>query len=420
MEQLSKSQQEAVRKNSTDRLREILSKANWAESTVLTAMSREEMLEAVAQLEVTRAKAAAGEPSEAPGVDPAVERDRLQFEKYKFDMEMKKADDERALQREKLAAESKRLADAAALEMKKLAEQRDFELKKLAETAAIEAEKAAAQRQHEIELKQLEQEHRVSQADEDRARNDSVAARLKRYGDAMRNAMTRQGPDPIETVSFFRNAENLFRTLEVPQDLRAVLIRPFLNDKAKALIARLEPHHASDYDALKALILRENKLTPTTYREKFTTLKKAEGETYVMYSSRLLAMLESYHQSRSVSGFKDLVELLLCDRLKLALSPELLKQVLSVESTVENGWLQSKLLAELIDNFVANHVGDRLRTGASGNEPPNYENGKGKGPNPQTEKEAAAPENAGDGEKKTEVVFYLSLSTPFTGSVPTQ
>ena len=88
MEQLSKSQQDAVRKNSTDRLREILSKANWAEPTVLTAMSREEMLEAVAQLEVTRAKAAAGEPSEAPAVDPAVARDRLQFEKYKFDMEM--------------------------------------------------------------------------------------------------------------------------------------------------------------------------------------------------------------------------------------------------------------------------------------------------------------------------------------------
>ena len=94
MEQLSKSQQEAVRKNSTDRLREILSKANWAEPTVLTAMSREEMLEAVAQLEVTRAKAAAGEPSEAPAVDPAVARDRLQFEKYKFDMEMMKAEEE--------------------------------------------------------------------------------------------------------------------------------------------------------------------------------------------------------------------------------------------------------------------------------------------------------------------------------------
>ena len=88
-------------------------------------MSREEMLEAVAQLEVTRAKAAAGEPSEAPAVDPAVARDRLQFEKYKFDMEMKKAEEERALQREKLAAErdqreleAKRLADAADLEMK--------------------------------------------------------------------------------------------------------------------------------------------------------------------------------------------------------------------------------------------------------------------------------------------------------------
>ena len=136
MEQLSKSQQEAVRKNSTDRLREILSKANWAESTVLTAMSREEMLEAVAQLEVTRAKAAAGEPSEAPAVDPAVERDRLQFEKYKFDMEM-------TLQREQLAAESKRLADAAALEMKKADDEKALQREKL----AAEAKQLAEQRE---------------------------------------------------------------------------------------------------------------------------------------------------------------------------------------------------------------------------------------------------------------------------------
>jgi len=62
----------------------------------------------------------------------------------------------------------------------------------------------------------------------------------------MRNAITRQGSDPIETVSFFRNADTLFLTLEVPQDLRAVLIRPFLNDKAKALVTRLEPGQASD------------------------------------------------------------------------------------------------------------------------------------------------------------------------------
>jgi len=71
MEQLPKSQQDALRKTSTDRLREILSKANWAESTVLTAMSREEMLEAAAQLELTRVKTATGGPVVTPSPEPA-------------------------------------------------------------------------------------------------------------------------------------------------------------------------------------------------------------------------------------------------------------------------------------------------------------------------------------------------------------
>ena len=116
MEQLPKSQQDALRKTSTDRLREILSKANWAESTVLTAMSREEMLEAAAQLKLTRVKTAIGGPVVPPSPEPAVERERLEFEKYKFEMEMKN-----------------------------LAEQREFEIKKLAEAAALEREKLAAE-----------------------------------------------------------------------------------------------------------------------------------------------------------------------------------------------------------------------------------------------------------------------------------
>ena len=152
MEQLPKSQQDALRKASTDRLREILSKANWTEPTVLTAMSRDELLEAAAQLELTRAKTATGGPVGTPSLEPAVERERLEFEKYKFEIEVKRADEERALQREKLAAER----EQRDLEMKKLAEQRDFEMKKLAETAALEREKLAAERvQRELESKRL-------------------------------------------------------------------------------------------------------------------------------------------------------------------------------------------------------------------------------------------------------------------------
>jgi len=36
--------------------------------------------------------------------------------------------------------------------------------------------------------------------------------------------------DPIEAVAFFMNIEQLFDVYKVPTDLKALLIRPFLND----------------------------------------------------------------------------------------------------------------------------------------------------------------------------------------------
>jgi len=54
-------------------------------------MSRDELLEAAANLELTRAKTATGGPVGTPSLEPAVERERLEFEKYKFENEVKGA-----------------------------------------------------------------------------------------------------------------------------------------------------------------------------------------------------------------------------------------------------------------------------------------------------------------------------------------
>lgn len=322
MEQLPQSVQDSIRKCSSDRLSEYLIRAGLNKENV-EQMSRDELLAARAQFELERADVKTSFEVENK---LALQAEYFEFEKYKFEAEL-------ALQREKLEAETR-------LQREKL--------------------------EVELQIKRLELEQQNLRQAEESRRHESVAARVKKFGDAVRNAITRQSNDPLETVTFFRNAEALFATLDVPTELQGVIIRPFLNEKAKLLVARLDQQQAADYDAIKNLILKENQLTPATYRDKFNTLKKTDSETYVMFASRLFAMLDSYLESRAVASFDDLRELFLCDRLKQTLNFDLLKHVLSVESTAPSGWLKSKALTELVDNFVANRIGDRPRYSTPG------------------------------------------------------
>ena len=213
---------------------------------------------------------------------------------YRFEIEMKAKEEELALQGHKLA--------------------KDAELQLTLQREKLEAEKVRWE--DEKRLKEMELHYQDSRARDEQCRHESAAARIKKFGDAIRNSMSRQSNDPIETVAFFRNAEVLFEALEVPTELRGILIRPFLNDKSKSFITRLDDQKAADYNELKKLVLVENQLTPATYREKFSSLRKDDSETYVMFTSRLRGLLASYIESRAVKSLQNLTELILCDRIK--------------------------------------------------------------------------------------------------------
>jgi len=111
-----------------------------------------------------------------------------------------------------------------------------------------------------------------------------------------------------------------------------MLIRPFLNDKAKGLITQLEPTITADYEKLKEAMLWEFQLSPAKYLERFNTYKKPETETYVMYASKLSALLNYYIDSRCIKTLAQPRELLICDRVKLSLPDACLRHVVAVES----------------------------------------------------------------------------------------
>ena len=96
--------------------------------------------------------------------------------------------------------------------------------------------------------------------------------------------------------------EKLFDQLEVPGELRAVLLRPYLNDRAKALLARCDLDKTGDYNAIKEYLLREMRFSPSVYLEKFNSMTRDASETFQQFATRLMSLFDFYLESRKVSG----------------------------------------------------------------------------------------------------------------------
>ncbi len=333
MEKLTDSQQLALKKTATERLQARLMKLGWEEEKVFT-MDRDALLATWAGLIVQGKDKPPAEPVvvgplKTLGYDPELEKRRLEFEMRKYEEEMQ-------------------------LRIQELERNEKIRLEELAVKKA------------ELRLREDRDKAEAKHKAAEFAKQDSAVARAKLYGDCIKNTMTRMPNDPIEIVSFFRNVEHLYKTFNVPDDLQASLLRPYLNDRARILVGRLDQDQAQKYGEVKSMLLKEFKLTPATYLERFNSLLKQHDETYLMFVARLTALLRYYIDSRQVTELAELLELLVCDRVKSTLPDGCLKHILSVEAAKEKGWIKSNPLAEAIDRYWANHVGDRPRAYAIG------------------------------------------------------
>ena len=178
----------------------------------------------------------------------------------------------------------------------------------------------------------------------------------KIFSDAMRSSAIRTSDDPIEGVAFFMNVKQFFDVYKVPTDLKPLLIRPYLNDKAKSIVSNLTLDVAGDYSRLKEALLHEFKLSPNTYLERFNNCRKSGAEIFfVAFASRLKGLLNYYLDSRYVTDFAKLCELLVCDRFKSTLSDSCLQYVLSIESGTRQGWMPLEELTSSIDRYQSAH-----------------------------------------------------------------
>ena len=169
-------------------------------------------------------------------------------------------------------------------------------------------------------LKEDELELQKQQIKNKQELENTLTMKTKRFSDALKGALIKMSSDPVEVASFFRQIDDLYTKFEVPENLRATLVKPYLNDKAKLVVARLDPSLADDYRLLKEAILREFKTTPSYLLNKFQTLTKDSSETFILYGSKLMTLLNYYLDSRSVDkDFTKVLQLFVCDRVKAVL-----------------------------------------------------------------------------------------------------
>jgi len=212
---------------------------------------------------------------------------------------------------------------------------------------------AAQQQQLTLDAEKVELERERLHLQAEAAANP--AAQAKKFGDVVHGVLGRMPTDAADLPAFFDNAERLFDNTGAPAGFRAQLLMPYLTDEARALVGRMDKAKASSYTEVKNLLLREYKLTPWAYLNRYQTATKQSDETYVMFASRLTTMLKYYAASRNVTAFDNLLCLLVADHIKPMLPPDCLKHILAVENTATDGWLSHSKHAEVVDTYIASH-----------------------------------------------------------------
>jgi hypothetical protein len=260
MENLSDTARASFKKMSDARLAVKLQQVGFTVEEIEN-MNRQAMLEAWAEIVVQGKDKPLGAPTGFSSVE--LERERLMFEKMKFETEQE---------------EKRRRMEI---------EQRRFETEQEEKRRRFEMEQEEKKQMEDIRMQELELKRRELALQEQRdrreaARKNTVASKVKSFGDAFRNAAYKMNNDPVDLLPFFENVEQLFESLEIPPEIQVQLLRPYLSDKAKSLMLRLDVARTSDYAAVKQFLLHEFQLTPVMYLEKFNTLTRQNDETYVL------------------------------------------------------------------------------------------------------------------------------------------
>ncbi|KAM7281573.1 uncharacterized protein ISCGN_005867, partial [Ixodes scapularis] len=152
--------------------------------------------------------------------------------------------------------------------------------------------------------------------------------------------------DKTLVPGWFEAVEVIFRSFQVPDEIKTVLIMPYIADRVRSAIMCSGMKELPSYAQLKERILRELRLSPNEYKRLFTTAGKLREETWSQFAGRLNSYFSYYVNSRKVDTYDDLLQLVVADRLKESL-PNEIKAYVALNETGE--WLRPEAIAKLAE-----------------------------------------------------------------------
>ena len=124
-------------------------------------------------------------------------------------------------------------------------------------------------------------------------------------------------------AEFFIAFEKIANKLNWPEAIWTTLIQSRLIAKAQKVAVSLKDDLSSDFISVKEIILKAYKLVPEAYRQKFRELKKFSNQTYVEFARMKEQLFADWLQSKNVSTFDGLQELVLVEEFKSCVSRDM-------------------------------------------------------------------------------------------------
>lgn len=127
-------------------------------------------------------------------------------------------------------------------------------------------------------------------------------------------------PCDAKVPLWFDEVERMFSAYSVQLESRVRLVMPALTERVRYQLRGLSEDECSDYDAVKAAVLSELKLTPSEYLDRFETAAKRKDETWAQFASRVGTYLDYHLRSREQKTKDEVIQLVVADRMKASLS----------------------------------------------------------------------------------------------------
>ena len=145
-----------------------------------------------------------------------------------------------------------------------------------------------------------------------------------------------------------------FRDFGMEEDLRVAILLPHMNEKARRITSMLSDAQRANYEGVKNMLFQAFKMTPRTYKARFTDAGRKPDETWIQFQNRLDCVFTYYLDSRKGTNLEKLKDLMVADRMKEVMSYKLWEYILGKE---EADWMRPAAA----DTYIAN-VGDTQYT----------------------------------------------------------